>query len=81
MSTAAALTPEEIRALPAMVDGPTAFAALSISRTLGYQLIRSGDFPVEPVKFGRIIRVRKTDLLAFLGLTETAAEPEPPAAD
>ncbi|MFJ8154846.1 hypothetical protein [Streptomyces sp. NPDC094468] len=82
MTTAAALTPAEIRALPAMVDSRTAFAALSISATLGYALIRADEFPVKVEKFGRVIRVRKADLLAFLGLPETpaAAEVQSPAA-
>lgn len=50
-----------------------AFAALNIGETLGYELISKGEFPIEVVKFGRAFRVRKTDLCAFIGLSETAA--------
>lgn len=73
MSTTTALTPDEVRALPAMVNSKTAFAAVAVGETLGYELINSGEFPVEAVKFGRTYRFRKADLLAFLGLAEPAA--------
>jgi hypothetical protein len=74
MSTAAALTPDEVRALPAMVGSKKAFAALAIGETLGYELIESDEFPIEVIKLGRTFRFRKADLLTFLGLSETAAE-------
>ncbi|MFE3857818.1 helix-turn-helix domain-containing protein [Streptomyces griseorubiginosus] len=81
MSTAAALTPDEVRALPAMVGSKHAFAALAIGETTGYALIESGEFPIQVIRFGRTFRFRKADLLAFLGLSETAAaEVQSPAA-
>ncbi|MDX3679471.1 helix-turn-helix domain-containing protein [Streptomyces scabiei] len=73
MTTAAPLSPEQVRSLPAMPTVLEAFAALNIGETNGYGLIRRGEFPVEVIKFGRAFRVRKADLLAFLGLSETAA--------
>jgi hypothetical protein len=73
MTTAAPLSPEQVRDLPAMPTALQAFAALNIGETLGYELIKDGTFPIEVVKFGRAFRVRKSDLLAFLGLSETAA--------
>ncbi|MFM9811639.1 helix-turn-helix domain-containing protein [Streptomyces scabiei] len=73
MTTAAPLSPEQVRDLPAMPTALQAFAALNIGETNGYALIKSGEFPIEVVKFGRAFRVRKADLLAFLGLTQTAA--------
>jgi hypothetical protein len=73
MTTAAPLSPEQVRDLPAMPTALQAFAALNIGETNGYALIKSGEFPIEVVKFGRAFRVRKTDLLRFLGLTQTAA--------
>jgi hypothetical protein len=73
MTTAAPLSPEQVRDLPAMPTALQAFAALNIGETLGYQLIKDGEFPVEVVKFGRAFRVRKADLLSFLGLSETPA--------
>ncbi|MER6956044.1 hypothetical protein [Streptomyces sp. NPDC000618] len=73
MSTATALTPDQVRALPAMVGSKQAFAALAIGETLGYELIEGGAFPIEVIKLGRAFRFRKADLLAFLGLVETPA--------
>lgn len=73
MTTAAPLSPEQVRDLPAMPTVLQAFAALNIGETNGYALIKSGEFPIEVVKFGRAFRVRKADLLQFLGLFETAA--------
>lgn len=73
MTTAAPLTPEQVRDLPAMLSAQQAFAALNIGKTLGYQLVEDGEFPVEVIKLGRIFRVRKADVLNFLGLSETAA--------
>ncbi|MGW1930437.1 hypothetical protein [Streptomyces sp. NPDC001919] len=72
-----ALTPAQILALPAMVDAKQAFAALNIGKTLGYELIRANEFPVEVIPFGRVLRVRKADLVAFLNLSEPANDDAP----
>lgn len=81
MTTAAPLTPAQAAALPAMPSALEAFAALNIGETLGYQLIREGQFPIEVIRFGRAFRVRKAELLAYLGLTEfVAAEVQSAAA-
>lgn len=79
MTTALPLSLEEVRALPAMPTALQAFAALNIGESLGYELIKDGGFPIEVVRFGRAFRVRKTDLLAFLGLP-VAAEVQSAAA-
>ncbi|MFC8442698.1 helix-turn-helix domain-containing protein [Streptomyces griseoincarnatus] len=73
MTTAAPLTPAEVAALPAMPTALQAFAALNIGETLGYELIKQGEFPIEVVRFGRAFRVRKAELLAYLGLSELVA--------
>jgi hypothetical protein len=81
MTTAAPLTPAEVAALPAMPSALQAFAALNIGETLGYELIKQGEFPIEVVRFGRAFRVRKADLLAYLGLSQfVAAEVQSAAA-
>lgn len=73
-----ALTAQEVLDLPAMPSAQDAFAALGISGDLGYQLIRDGEFPVKVVKLGaRALRVRRSELLNFLGLSEeNGAAPE-----
>ncbi len=70
--TTAAYSPEQVYALPAMPSVQEAFAALNIGKTLGYQLIRDNEFPIAVIPFGRAFRVRRAELLQFLGLPETA---------
>ncbi|MFJ6561891.1 hypothetical protein ACIQMV_18920 [Streptomyces sp. NPDC091412] len=67
------LSPEQVLDLPAMPTAKQAFGALNISEGTGYQLIRQEQFPIEVVPFGRALRVRKVDLIAFLGLSAPAA--------
>jgi hypothetical protein len=71
--TTAAFSPAQVLALPAMPSVKDAFAAMNIGPTNGYALIRDGQFPIEVIEFGRAKRVRRADLLTFLGLSETAA--------
>ncbi|MFF9898465.1 helix-turn-helix domain-containing protein [Streptomyces longispororuber] len=71
MSTATALSPDEVLALPAMPTAKQAFLAMNISRDTGYALIAAGEFPIEVLRLGRAMRVRRGDLLAFLGLPES----------
>lgn len=77
-----ALTPEQVLSLPAMPAVKQAFAAMNISEGTGYALIRQDEFPIKVIEFGRAKRVRKTDLLSFLGLSgvTAAAEVQPAAA-
>jgi predicted DNA-binding transcriptional regulator AlpA len=63
---------DELLALPAMVDIPTAAHALSIGRTLAYQLARSGRFPVPVLRLGTRYRVPSSGLLAALGVKPAA---------
>jgi hypothetical protein len=70
--TTAAYSPEQVYALPAMPSVKQAFAALNIGPTNGYSLIAAGEFPIEVVPLGRAFRVRRSELLAFLGLPERA---------
>lgn len=67
------LTPEQVMDLPAMPPVKAAFAALNISEGTGYKLVREGGFPIEVIEFGRAQRVRKVDLVEFLGLSPLAA--------
>lgn len=78
-----ALTVAEVYALPAMATAKDAFAAIGISQELGYELIRTKQFPINTVPLGRAIRVRRSDLLAFLGLgnDETPGGATPEASD
>lgn len=64
----AALSTEELQALPAVVDVPTAGRAYGMGTRLAYELAGTGRFPVPVLRFGRLLRVRRADLLADLGL-------------
>jgi hypothetical protein len=80
MSTVAALSPAEVLALPAMPTVKQAFAALNIGESAGYQLIRTEEFPVEVLRLGRNLRVRRADLLNVMGLSDRPADEAQPAA-
>ncbi|MEV8396200.1 hypothetical protein ACFVAF_34745 [Streptomyces sp. NPDC057596] len=67
------MTPEQVLDLPAMPTAKQAFDALNISEGTGYGLIKQKQFPIEVIAFGRVLRVRKAHLLAFLGLSAPAA--------
>jgi predicted DNA-binding transcriptional regulator AlpA len=71
---------EELLALPATVDIPTAARALSIGRTLAYQLARAGQFPVPVLRLGSRYRVPSSALLAALGIQLAPDPPRPPVA-
>ncbi|MFJ4712683.1 hypothetical protein [Streptomyces sp. NPDC088785] len=76
MSVKNALTPAEALALPAMPTALDAFRALNIGQTAGYQLIESGQFPIEVIRMGRHFRVRRSELLAAMGLSDPHASTE-----
>lgn len=67
---AAALTPNEIRTLPASIDLVTAGRALGVCRTKAHEMARAGKWPVPLFRVGTRYRVRRSDLLAFLGIED-----------
>lgn len=62
------MTRGELLALPAATDVQTAARALSIGRTLAYELIAADEFPVRMFRVGIHIRVVTESLLEFLGI-------------
>lgn len=75
----AALTLDELRALPAVVDVPTAGRAYGIGARYAYELARRDELPVPVRRLGRLLRVRAADLLADLA-PDTAKAAAPTAA-
>jgi excisionase family DNA binding protein len=63
------LTQAELRDLPAVVDVPTAAAALGIGRSAAYELIREGRWPTPVVRLGKLIRIPTASLLDVLRVT------------
>ena len=65
---------EQLRALPAVVDVPTAAAVLAIGRTAAYELVRSGRWPTPIVRLGHRIRIPTAPLLVLLGVSTDFAD-------
>ncbi len=69
------MSPDELLALPVTVDVPTAGRAYGISERHAYALARQGEFPVPVRRLGRLLRVRRADLLADLAPDISKAGP------
>lgn len=68
--------PNEVLAMPPLVDIATAARALTISRSVAYELIRAGEFPVPVLRVStRNLRVKASDLRAYLGVDSPTSEP------
>jgi hypothetical protein len=67
------LTPEEILALPAAVDIPTAGLCFKMGKSTAYDLARKGQFPVPVLHLGKSYRVTRASILAALGIEDTSA--------
>lgn len=63
------MTREELSALPAVVDVPTAAQALGVGKTAAYELIKCGAWPTPVLRVGKLIRIPTAPILALLGLT------------
>ncbi|GAA2634963.1 hypothetical protein GCM10010399_79590 [Dactylosporangium fulvum] len=59
-------TVDDVRALGAVTDLPTAAAVLGIGRSTAYALAAAGDFPVPVLSVGRRYRVVVAYLLAIV---------------
>lgn len=72
---------EQLIALPAVVDVPTAASILGLSRTTAYELIRVDQWPTPVLRLGKLIRVPTGPILDLLGVRpETQAQPAAAAA-
>lgn len=66
----------EVRALPVVVDVPTAATVLGIGRTVAYELARSGRFPTPVIRVGNQIKVPTAYLIDLLGLSADPSSTE-----
>lgn len=62
--------PDEVRALPVVVDIVTAGRCWGLGRDASYRLARSGQFPVRVLTLGRRLVCTRADLLAGLGIED-----------
>ncbi|MGW4139388.1 hypothetical protein ACWELV_21735 [Streptomyces mirabilis] len=58
----------EVLALPVSVPLELANRALGIGRTRGYQWAKEGTYPIEVLRYGQAYRVRRVDILEYLGI-------------
>ncbi|MGI5180157.1 helix-turn-helix domain-containing protein [Dactylosporangium sp. CA-152071] len=70
-----AWTAERIRALGTVTTVPTAAAIFGLSRSVAYDLIKTGTFPLPVLRFGRRYRIPVTAILTALHMP---TEPDPP---
>lgn len=72
MTSSAAWSVEEVRALGTTTDIVTAGAVLGIGRSTAYQLARDGRFPVPVTRVGRRFVVGVPHLLRVIGAADGA---------
>lgn len=65
-------TLDDINRWPATVAVPTACRALGVSPSHGYELIKTGEFPVRVLKVGGRLRVVTASIVALLRGAEVA---------
>lgn len=58
----------DLRALPPVFPLALAAEPLDLSRSAIYALAKSGDLPIPVLRVGSRMKVRRCDLLAFLGV-------------
>jgi excisionase family DNA binding protein len=71
---------QQLTALPAVLDVPTAAKALGLSRTAAYELIRAGEWPTPVFRLGRLIRIPTAPILELLGIEPLAGHVSPRSA-
>lgn len=65
------MTADQLRALPAVFAfDPIVPRAFGISRSAAYRALAKGELPITPLRIGRKLKVRRTDLLKALSISE-----------
>lgn len=73
-------TEESVRQLGMTTDLETAASIFGIGRTLAYDLLRAGQFPVPPLRLGRRVLIPIAGILAVLGTpVQDLPSDQPPA--
>lgn len=62
------MTADEVRALPAVVDLPTAARVLGLGRSAAYELVRTGTWPTPVLRLGKLIKIPSAPLVELVGL-------------
>lgn len=69
------MSPEELRALPAIIDVETAGRVLGVGRGAAYEMVRTGTWPTPVIRLGRLIKVPTAPLMALLGQPTERSHP------
>lgn len=69
------MTVDDLRALPPVIDLPTAARVLGIGKTVAYELVRAETWPTPVLRLGHKIRIPTEPLLALLGLSTAEQTP------
>jgi hypothetical protein len=69
---------DELAALPAVIDVPTAARVLGVGRWAAYELVRTGQWPTQVIRLGKLIKIPTAPLLALVGYSnDRSAEHQP----
>ena len=66
------MTSDDLRALPPVVDVPTAGRLLGLGRSAAYELVLAGRWPTPVLRLGRRWRIPTAPLLELLGVPAPA---------
>lgn len=58
---------------PATYSATDTFGLCDISYSKGMELVKTGRFPLEPLRLGRTLRFRRSDVHRFLGIDDPTA--------
>lgn len=58
---------------PATYSAADTFGLIGCSYSTGMELVKSGRFPLTPIRIGRVFRFRKSDVHKLLGLDDAGA--------
>ncbi len=51
------------------------FKLFGCSYSTGMSLVQAGRFPVKPIRLGRILRFKKSEVFAYLGIDDPVGDP------
>lgn len=55
---------------PAVLSAADVFGLVGCSYSTGMELIKTGRFPLEPIRIGRVYKFRRSDVYGFLGIDD-----------
>lgn len=59
---------------PATLSAADTFSLVGCSYSTGMELLKTGRFPLTPIKLGRMYRFRRSDVFDFLGIVDASGD-------